>query len=207
MAPTLPTSYSWFPVGQRLQVAYEAPQERRGHTLGAFFSHGPCAGRFLLETCASVPKSRAKRPRKSLEERAREHGLIPEEVGKIDGERFVRFVWKVAGRPEPCPPGWKRERPLFVVLDNYSVHKSQPVQQERAAWEAADVYLFYLPSYSPELSEVEPVWNDVKYHEMRERSYSILGQLKRAWEEALQRKAGKLLAARSKTGHLLQRGT
>ncbi len=92
-------------------------------------------------------------------------------------------------------------------MDNYSVHKSQPVQEERAAWGAAGVHLLYLPSYSPELSEMEPIWNDAKYHEMSQRSYPVLGELKRAVEAALQRKADKLLAARTKTGHLLQQGT
>jgi transposase len=139
--------------------------------------------------------------------RAREHGLCAEEVGTIDGARLVRFIWKVAGRPESCPPGWKRERPLIIALDNYSVHKSQSLPEELAALEAADVHVFYLPSYSPHLSEIEPVWNDVKYREMPQRSYAILGQLKRAWEEALQRKADKLLAAHDKTGQLLRQGT
>jgi DDE superfamily endonuclease len=210
VAPTLPSSYSWFPVGQRLRVAYEAPQERRLNTLGAYFSHGPCAGAFVFETWATVPKSRAKRPRKSMksmEERAREHGLLADEVGTIDGPRLVRFLWKVAERPASCPPGWKRERPLVIALDNYSVHKSHVVQEEVAALEAADVHLFYLPSYSPELSDIEPIWSDVKYHEMPVRSYTVLGQLKRAWEEALQRKADKLLVTHGKTEPLPRQST
>ena len=204
MSPTLPTSYSWFPVGQRLKVAYEAPQERRVNALGVYFSQGPCAGRFLFETWAKLPKSRAKKPRKSLAEVAEQHGLTASEVGTINANCFIRFVWKVAGRGPQHPGPWKRERPLFVVVDNYSVHKSQPVQEEMAAWKAADVHLLYLPSYSPELSEMEPIWNDVKYHQMHQRSYSVLGELKRALDEALQRKADTLLAARTKTEHLLQ---
>jgi DDE superfamily endonuclease len=177
------------------------------NVIGAYFTHGPCAGRFVFETCASVPQSRAKKPRKGLEEIAQQHGLCAQELGKIDAERFVRFVWRVAGRPPEGASDWKRERPLCIVLDNYSVHKSQRVQQEIACWQRADVHLLYLPSYSPELSQIEPVWNDVKYHEMQKRSYDILGQLKRAAEEALQCKADKLLAARCKAGQLLQPGT
>lgn len=207
MAPTLPSSYSWFPVGQRLKIAYEAPQGRRLNTLGAYFSHGPCAGEFVFETVASLPKSRSKQPRKSLEERAREHGLLAQEVGTIDGARLVSFIWKVAGRTESCPADWKRERPLVIALDNYSVHKGQAVQQALAAFEAADIHLFYLPSYSPELSDIEPVWRDAKYQEMPVRSYTVLGALKRAWEAALQCKAGKLRAAHGKTEPLLRQST
>jgi hypothetical protein len=119
----------------------------------------------------------------------------------------VRFIWKVAGRPESCPSEWKRERPLFIALDNYSVHKGQGVQEEMAALEAADIHLFYLPSYSPELSDIEPIWSDVKYHEMPVRSYPVLGPLKQAWEAALQRKADKLRAAHGKTEPLLRQST
>lgn len=190
-----------------MKVAYEAPQERRVNAIGAYFTHGPGAGHFVFDTWASLPKSRAKKPRKSLAEVAQQHGLRAEQVGKIDAECLVRFVWQVAGRPVECPGDWKRERPLCIVLDNYSVHKSQAVQEEIASWQAADVHLLYLPSYSPELSKIEPVWNDVKYHQMTRRSYDILGQLKRAVEEALQHKADKLLASHAKSEQLLPAGT
>lgn len=46
---------------------------------------------------------------------------MPEDVGKIDSEVFLAFVWQLGGRPTDAPPDWKRERPL--VVDNYSVHK------------------------------------------------------------------------------------
>jgi hypothetical protein len=44
-ALTLPTTYSWYPQGQRLRVPYQAPQGRRVNVLGAYFTHGPDAGR------------------------------------------------------------------------------------------------------------------------------------------------------------------
>jgi len=37
------------------------------------------------------------------------------------------------------------------------------VQQELDALAAAGIELFYLPSYSPELSGIEPIWHDVKH--------------------------------------------
>jgi len=204
-APTLPTCYSWFPVGERLRVPYEAPQERRVNAVGAFFSHGPQAGRFLFETYAAVPKSRAKKPRRSLVQIAAQHGLMVAEVGVLEAGRFLTFVWKVAGRPALFAHGWRRQRPLVIVLDNYSVHRSQQVQDALPELKAADVYLLYLPSYCPELSRIEPIWNAVKHHEMRRRSYALLGELKCAVDEALQRKVDDLLAAHSKSEPLLQR--
>ena len=72
----------------------------------------------MFETYASLPKSRAKKQRKSQEEIALAHGLTLPEVGPIDKERFLAFVWRVAGRPSDAPGDWKRERPLWMVLDN-----------------------------------------------------------------------------------------
>ena len=184
-AMTLPPCYSWSPVGKPVSVAYEAPQGRRVNALGAYFSHGPLAGRFVYEAYASLPKSAAKKRRKTPQQIAKDHGLSPEEVGPIDSQRFLNFVWRVAGRPVVYLSGWRRERPLVLVLDNYSVHSSQPVQQALPELAAADVFLFFLPSYSPELSEIEPIWNSVKHHEIPFRSYALAGDLKRAVEEAL----------------------
>jgi DDE superfamily endonuclease len=202
-APTLPTSYSWSPVGERLLVPYEAPQGRRINGIGAYCSHGVLAGQLSWVTYASLPKSTAKTPRTSPAERAAVHGLRPEEVGTIDGERLVQFLWQVAGRPIVYPEGWQRERPLVIVLDNYSVHKSQAVKAARSELEQAGITLFYLPSYSPELSAIEPIWQAVKHHELRQRSYDGLAALKQAVEEALRRKAAQLLAAQQKTIHSL----
>ena len=196
-AMTLPTCYSWFPQKERLTVPYEAPQGRRVNAIGAYFSHGPEAGRFVFETRASVPKSRAKVPRTPPEAIAAKHGLELHEVGALDAEFFLAFLWKTAGRPERAGADGKRERPLVVSLDNYSVHKSETVAAARGALEAADVHLFYLPSYSPELSRIEPIGHAVKYRGMSDRSHTVLGEAKAAVDQALQEKAVQLWAARS----------
>ena len=201
---SLPVCYSWTLVGMRLWVPYEAPQGRRVNGIGAYCTHGVEAGRFVYELCASLPKSKAKQPRKSPEEQAAKHELRPEQVGTIDAERFVQFVWKVAGRPAIYPEGWQRERPLVLVVDNYSVHTGARVEAERAAFAAAGITVFYLPNYSPELSGIEPIWQDVKHHDMTQRSFEILGTLFRAVDAALARKAQDLLAARRKTDHPLR---
>jgi transposase len=203
-ALTLPVCYSWTLVGRRLTVPYEAPQGRRVNGIGAYCTHGVEAGRFVYELCASLPKSKAKQPRKSPQEQAATHDLQAEQVGVIDGERFVQFVWTVAGRPAIYPDGWQRERPLVLVVDNYSVHQGERVQQEQAAFAAAGITLFYLPSYSPELSGIEPIWQDVKHHDMTQRSYDLLGALFRGVDEALARKAEDLMTARIKTDHPLR---
>jgi transposase len=195
-------------------VPYEPPSGRRINVIGGYFSHGPSAGRFEFQAWASIPKSKAKQPRKSPQARANDHGLRPEEVGKLDADRVISFLWTLAGRPpglsEAQQQTWKRERPLMIPLDNldnYSVHHSQSVQDARPLLEAADVYLVYLSSYSPELSEIEPIWRAVKYHEIPVRSQALLGDLKREVEAALQTKAGKLSGDYSLSLLLLQQPT
>jgi transposase len=186
-------------------IPYEAPQGRRVNAIGAYFSHGPLAGRFEFETYARLPESRAKTRRVSLEEQAAAQGLSLEEVGPIDSERYLRFVWKIAGRPALHPADWRRERELVIWVDNYSVHKSERVREELPALEQAGVTICYLPSYAPELSKIEPIWQDVKYHRMTRRSQSEVSELKRAVEAALAEKAAALLTDKKEIAHLLCR--
>jgi hypothetical protein len=199
-AMTLPTAYSWSAVGQALRVPYEAPQGRRINVIGGYFSHGQEAGRFDFASYASIPKSTSKR--KTPLERAAAHGLAANELGAIDSERFLAFLWRLAGRPQVTSIHWQRERPLYIVLDNYSVHKSQVVKAALPALEAANVFLFYLPAYSPELSEIEPVWRSVKAHGMPYRSQEVLGNLKQAVDMALTAKAQQLQQEQPKTTNL-----
>jgi hypothetical protein len=201
---TLPPCGSWFLEGERLRVPYEAAQGRRVNAIGAHFTHGPAAGRFEFQSWACLPKSRAKKQRKTVEQLAAAHGLREDEVGPIDSQRFVAFVWRAAGRPEEGGDGWKRERPLKVVVDNYSVHTSQVVEDACPELKAAGIEFVRLPSYSPELSRIEPDWNDVKHHGMPVRSFARVAELKRAVDEALTRKAEQLRQAAAKTTNLVQ---
>jgi hypothetical protein len=191
-ALTLPTTYSWFLQGERLEVPYEAPQGRRVNAIGAHFTHGPAAGRLEYQSWAVLPKSRAKKPRKTVEERAAAHGLTGDEVGPIDAERVVAFLWQIAGRPADAEAAWQRERPLMIALDNYAVHTSQTVQDAQPQLAAADVHLVYLARYCPEQSGIEPVWNDVKQHQLPTRSFEQVADLKHAVDAALARKAAQL---------------
>ena len=202
---TLPTCYSWSPVGQSVTVAYEAPQGRRINAIGGYISHGPDAGAFAYHTYVTLPKSKSKTRRKSEAEVAADYGLLESEVGPIDSERFLAFLWQLAGRPRVYLSDWKRARPLWIVLDNYSVHKSETVKAALSALETANVHLFYLPAYSPELSDIEPVWLSVKHHEMQTRSQTEVKNAKQAVEQALEKKADALLERHGKTTKLLCR--
>jgi hypothetical protein len=198
----LPTTYSWCPQGQRLRVPYQAPQGRRVNVIGAYVTHGPDAGRFASRSWAVLPKSRAKKPRTTPEERAAAHGLTVEEVGPIAAERVVAFLWQVAGRPAEAAADWRRVRPLVIALDNYSVHTSQTVVAAQAPLAAANGTVVYLARYCPEQAGIEPVWNDVKQHQLPIRSYAQVADLKHAVDDALAHKAQLLQHAHGKTTNI-----
>jgi hypothetical protein len=188
---TLSNAYSWSPVGQRLYVPYEAPQGRRVNAAGVLF-HG--SGRFEFITRARAPKTK----RKAVSSLAA--GLAEAELGTIDAELLIAFIWQIAGRPENAAEGWRRNKPLVIMLDNYSVHVGKRFQEERKKWKAADIDLFFLPPYSPELSGIEPLWRDVKQHRMRRLSRDKLLDLKRDVDAMLTEKAAQLASAKSLTG-------
>jgi hypothetical protein len=159
-APTLPTGYTWARQRVRALLREEAPQGRRLNVLGALGVGGDAPG--LVWTAAT---------------------------GKLDSGVFAEFVWReVAGLPDPperLPLGFRRERPCVVVLDNYSVHRSKPVQAVLPEWARVGVHCYYLPPYSPELNRIEEVWRHVKYEELPVRSYRTLADLRTAVTDAL----------------------
>jgi transposase len=54
-------------------------------------------------------------------------------------------------------------RPRVVVLDNASLHTSAVMRRARQVLSASGIYLYYLPTYSPELNLIEPVFRQVKH--------------------------------------------
>lgn len=74
--------------------------------------------------------------------------------------------------------------PRVVVLDNAGLHTGKVVRAARAGLARRGIYLYFLPPYSPELNEIEPVFRQIKYQEMPRRSYTTRLGLREAVEEA-----------------------
>jgi hypothetical protein len=163
-APTLPPTYTWARVKARPIVPYEAPQGRRVTVLGALAPFGP-------------------RPRLAYTSRGGTGG------GKIDSGVFPAFVWQaVGGMTTPLgevPAGFRRGRRCVVVLDDYSVHRSQAVKDALPGLAAAGIELVYLPPYSPELNPIEGLWRHVKHEDLPVRSYTSAAAVQAAVEHAL----------------------
>jgi len=161
--PTLPTGYGWGRVGRRLVVPYEAPQGRRVNVAGALAPYDPAGPRLVYET------------RRKAE-------------GRYDAAAHLAFVRRVAELPADAP----RARPCVVVLDNYSVHHSQPVKEALPELETANVHFCFLPPYSPELNPIEPVWRHAKHHDIPERSHPTDTALQAAVENDLATRAQRI---------------
>jgi transposase len=73
--------------------------------------------------------------------------------------------------------------PRVVVLDNASLHVSRVTKSARPALAKLGIYLYYLPAYSPELNEIEPVFRQVKHHEIPQRSHKSRAELRGSVEQ------------------------
>ena len=166
-APTLPTGFTWGRRGRRVVVPYEAPQGRRVNVVGAFAPYDPSGPRLVFET------------RRTAE-------------GRYDAAAHLAFVRRVAGLGEDPTTAPARARPCIVVLDNYSVHHAATVKQAEPALADVGVTFCYLPPYSPELNRIEPVWRQVTYQDLPERSHPTDTALQTAVATALTARASRL---------------
>ena len=97
-----------------------------------------------------------------------------QEHGSLVAAQFVAFLRAI---PRVAA------QPLVVVLDNGSIHVSRLVREARAALQRDGIYLYYLPPYSPQLNRIEPVFKQIKHHEMPKRSHTSKAQLRESVEQ------------------------
>lgn len=71
-------------------------------------------------------------------------------------------------------------RPVVIVLDNGPIHRCQAVYDQQAKWEKQEVYLHFLPAYSPHLNPIEILWRFIKYRWLHKRHYRSWSCLKEA---------------------------
>ncbi|WP_156819911.1 transposase [Pseudonocardia sp. HH130630-07] len=77
-------------------------------------------------------------------------------TGRFDATIFVEFLKKLMHDA----PG-----PVFLILDNHSVHKARLVRDYVASLRGR-LKLFFLPPYAPELNPDEWVWKNVKHDQV-----------------------------------------
>lgn len=77
------------------------------------------------------------------------------------------------------------EQPTVIVMDQASIHTGQQVKARRQEWARRGLYLFELPTYSPELNLIEIAWRFMKYEWIDIEAYESLQTLKNHVEEML----------------------
>lgn len=69
----------------------------------------------------------------------------------------------------------KITKPTVIILDNAPIHRAQIVKQRRRLWEQKNLYLFFLPKYSPHLNRIEILWRKMKYEWIEPKHYRSWG--------------------------------
>ena len=77
------------------------------------------------------------------------------------------------------------EKPTVIVMDQASIHTSYAIQDKREEWQANDIYLFELPTYSPELNLIEILWRFMKYDWFEPAAYKSWQSLREHMEGML----------------------
>lgn len=72
------------------------------------------------------------------------------------------------------------QRPTVVVLDNAPWHIAEKVRQRQMIWNDKDLYLFFLPVYSPHLNLIEMLWRKIKYEWLKAEDYLSAQKLEQA---------------------------
>lgn len=61
--------------------------------------------------------------------------------------------------------------PTVIVLDNATIHHSQEFEEQIERWQEQDLFIFYLPRYSPHLNIIETLWRKIKYEWLKPQHY------------------------------------
>lgn len=74
----------------------------------------------------------------------------------------------------------KENKPVVIILDNAPWHKSLKMVKKQREWEKKNLYLFFLPTYSPHLNLIETLWRKIKYEWLKPEHYKDKKTMKNA---------------------------
>jgi transposase len=75
-------------------------------------------------------------------------------TGTMNSEAIIAFLDDFATRIT---------QKTVVVLDNATIHHAKIFEQQRIAWEKQNLFIWFLPTYSPHLNIIEILWRKIKY--------------------------------------------
>jgi transposase len=71
------------------------------------------------------------------------------------------------------------EKPTVLVLDNAPTHRSEKFLMAVEKWIEKELYIFFLPRYSPHLNLAETFWRKAKYEWLRPTDYASFAKFKK----------------------------
>lgn len=63
------------------------------------------------------------------------------------------------------------DKPTVIVLDNAPFHRCQLLYSFIEQWQQKQVYVFFLPTYSPHLNRIEILWRKIKYEWLKPKHF------------------------------------
>ena len=79
----------------------------------------------------------------------------------------------------------KLSKPRVLVLDNARIHRSLLMQSKIGEWESKNLYISFLPAYSPHLNLIETLWRKMKYEWLKAEDYASFETLTDAVKKIL----------------------
>ena len=73
----------------------------------------------------------------------------------------------------------KIDKPTVLVVDNAPIHRCNAVYQLIEKWQSQNLFIFYLPKYSPHLNPIEILWKRMKYKWLNKSHYHSFRTLKK----------------------------
>jgi transposase len=79
----------------------------------------------------------------------------------------------------------------ILIMDNSSIHQNNFLWEKEEEWSKKGLYIFFLPTYSPQLNLIEILWRFMKYQWLESSAYESYSTLVEAVENLLKDYGGK----------------
>lgn len=77
------------------------------------------------------------------------------------------------------------DNPTVIVLDNAPIHRCKVLYERIEQWQEQDLFIFFLPKYSPHLNYIEILWRKIKYEWLKPEHFRSWGRLTKAVKRIL----------------------
>jgi transposase len=71
------------------------------------------------------------------------------------------------------------DQPTVLVIDNAPTHRSEMFLAQIEKWMERELYIFFLPRYSPHLNKAETYWRKAKYEWLRPADYGSFSKFRK----------------------------